>query len=103
MENKDNFSKIWKEIKSLVNLKSNKISSIKLLDANQNITSESQKIANIFNDHYATLGLNVQQNIPTQEGDFNFYPDKRDNGLRFINPDGCTFFLSPAVSGKVEN
>ena len=89
MENKDNSSKIWKEIRSLVNLKSNKVSSIKLLDANQNITSDSQKIANIFNDHYATLGSNVQQKIPTQEGDYNFYLDKRDkDGRRFINPDG---------------
>ena len=103
MENKDNSSKIWKEIKSLVNLKSNKTSSIKLLDANQNITSDSQNIANIFNDHYATLGLNVQQKIPTQEGDYNFYLDKRDkDGRRFINPDGCTFYLSPAGPGEVE-
>ena len=103
MENKDNSSKIWKEIKSLVNLKSNKTSSIKILDADQNITSDSQKIANIFNDHYATLGLNVQQKIPTQEGDYNFYLDKRDkDGRRFINPDGCTFYLSPAGPGEVE-
>ena len=32
MENKNNSSKIWKEIKSLVNLKSNKTSSIEILD-----------------------------------------------------------------------
>ena len=63
MENKSNSSKIWKEIKSLVNLKSNKTSNIKILDENQNITGDSQKISNIFNDHYATLGLNVQQKI----------------------------------------
>ena len=61
IENKNNSSKIWKEIKSLVNLKSNKSSSIKILDENENITNDSQKIANIFNDHYASLGLNVQQ------------------------------------------
>ena len=103
MENKDNSLKIWKEIKSLVNLKTNKMSSIKILDENQNITGDSQKIADIFNNHYATLGLNVQQKIPTQEGDYNFYLDKRDkNGRRFINPDGCTFYLSPAGPAEIE-
>ena len=74
-----------------------------MLDENQNITSDSQKIANIFNNHYATLGLNVQQKNPTQESDYNFYLDKRDkDGRRFINPDRCTFYLSPASSSEVE-
>ena len=41
--------------------------------------------------------------IPTQEGDYNFYLDKRDkNGRRFNNPDGCTFYLSPAGPAEVE-
>ena len=103
IENKDNSSKIWKEIRSLVNLKPVKSSTIKILDENQNITSDSQKIANIFNEHYATLGSKVQQKIPTQEGDFNYYLDKRDkNGKRFINPDGCTFYLSPVGPSEVD-
>ena len=99
---KDNSAKVWKEIRSLVNIKSSKSSSIKILDENQNILSDSQKIANIFNDHYATLGAKVQHKIPTQEGDFNFYLDKCDkNGKRFINPDGCTFYLSPVGPSEV--
>ena len=80
-----------------MSLKSNKTPNIKILDEPQNITSDSQK------DHYATLGLKVQQKIPTQEGDYHFYLDKRDkNGRRFINPDGCTFYLSPAGPAEVE-
>ena len=103
LEIKDNSAKVWKEIRSLVNIKPTKTSSIKILDENQNILSDSQKIANIFNDHYATLGAKVQQKIPTQEGDFNCYLDKRDkNGRRFINPDGCTFYLSPVGPAEVE-
>ena len=91
LENKDNSSKIWKEIRSLVN----KSSSITILDENEKITSDSDKIANIFNEHHATLGSKVQQKIPTQEGDYNFYLDERDkNGKRYINPDGYTFYLS---------
>ena len=96
IENKDNSSKIWREIRSLVNLKSGQTSRIKIFDENENLTNDSQKISNIFNEHYATLGAKVQQKIPTQEGDFNFYLDKRDkNGKRFIYPEGCTFYLSP--------
>ena len=38
-----------------------------------------------------------------QDGDYNFYLDKRDkNGKRFINPDGCTFYLSPAGPAEVD-
>ena len=49
------------------------------------------------------LALKYSKKIPTQEGDFNFYLDKRDkNGKRFINPDGCTFYLSPAGPAEVE-
>ena len=100
LENKDNSSKIWKEIRSLVNLKPSKSSTIKILDENEKITSNSGKIANIFN---ATLGSKVQQKIPTQEGDYNFYLDKRDkNGKRYINPDGCTFYLSPVGPAEIE-
>ncbi len=102
-ENKDNSSKIWNEIRSLVNIKPAKTSSIKILDENQNILSDSLKIANIFNDHYSTLGAKVQQKIPTQEGDFNFYLDKRDkNGKRFINPEGFTFYLTPVGPSEVD-
>ena len=103
IENKDNSSKIWKEIRALVNLKPGKTSSIKILDENDKVTSDSQKISNIFNNHYATLGAKVQQKIPTQEGDFKFYLDKRDkNGKRFINPEGCTFYLSPAGPAEID-
>ena len=92
MENKDNSSKIWNEIKSLVNLKASKSSTIKILDKNDKITSDSETIANIFNEHYSTLGSNVQQKIPTQEGDYNFYLDKRDKDEKqYINPEGYTF------------
>ena len=84
-------------------MKPGKTSSIKILDENDKVTSDSQKISNIFNEHYATLGAKVQQKIPTQEGDFKFYLDKRNkDGKRFINPEGCTFYLSPAGPAEVD-
>ena len=77
-------------------MKPGKTSSIKILDGNNKVTSDSQKI-------HATLGAKVQQKIPTQEGDFKFYLDKRNkDGKRFINPEGCTFYLSPAGPAEVE-
>ena len=86
-----------------MNLKPTKTFSIKILDENEIITSDSKKFVNIFNEHYATLGSKVQQKIPTQDGDYNFYLDRRDqNGKRYINPEGCTFYLSPAGLAEVE-
>ena len=80
-----------------------KSSSITILDKNDIITSDSKKIANIFNELYGTLGSKIQQKIPTQDRDYNFYHERRDqNGKRCINPDGCTFYLSPAGPAEVE-
>ena len=33
------------------------------MDENENLISDPRKIANIFNDHFATIGSNVQQKI----------------------------------------
>ena len=51
---------IWKGIRSLVNVKAAKTSSIKLMDENSNLISDPSQIANIFNDHYSTIGPKVQ-------------------------------------------
>ena len=41
--------------------------------------------------------------MATPGGDFHYYIDKRDNnGKRFINPDGCTFFLFPFGPSEVD-
>ena len=57
-----------------------------------------EKVANIFNDYYATLGLKKFK----QEGDYDLYLDRREkNGRCFINPDGFTFPLSPAGPAEV--
>ena len=93
--NKMKSSDIWKGIRSLVNIKPSKTSNIKLMDANENLISDPRKIANIFNDHFATIGSNVQQKIPIEPGNFKDYLNKRDvNGTIYINPDGSSFFLS---------
>ena len=72
------------------------------MDENQNITSDKKIIPEIFNNHFSTLGANVQQRIPVVEGSYNSYLYKRSpNGKHVINPDGCTFFLSPTRPDEI--
>ena len=100
--NKNTVSNIWKCIRSLVNLKPSKRTSIKLMDENQNIISDSSTIAKIFNDHFSALGANVQQKIPVVDGSFKTYMYKRStNGQQIINPNGLTFFLSPTRPDEI--
>ena len=101
-KNKNTTSKIWKCIRSLVNLKPGKKSSIKLMDDDQNIISDAKTIAQIFNDHFSTLGAKVQQKIPAVEGNYNSYLYKRSsNGKQIINPEGFNFFLSPTKPDEI--
>ena len=102
-KNKKKSSEIWKCIRSIVNIKPTKTSSIKLMDEDNNLISDPLKIANIFNNHFSTIGEKVQQKIPIDNsGSFKDYLNKRDkNGKLFINPDGFSFFLSPTVPGEI--
>ena len=100
--NKNKSRDIWKGIRSLVNVKAPTSSSIKLMDDNSNLISDPSQIANIFNDHYSTIGSKVQQKIPNQTGDFRTYFRKRRSDEKFhVNPDGSSFFLSPTVPDEI--
>ena len=100
--NKHTTSAVWKGIRSLVNLKPGKKSNIKLMDENQNIISDSKTVSNIFNNHFSTLGANVQQKIPNENGSYNSYLKKKStNGKLVINPQGTTFFLSPSQPDEI--
>ena len=102
-KNKNKSKNIWKGIRSLVNIKTPRTSSIKLMDENDNLVSDPLQIANIFNNHYSTIGQKVQQKIPNQPGDHRSYLKKlRSDGKLCINPDGSSFFLSPTVPDEVE-
>ena len=101
-KNKQKSSDIWKNIRSLVNIKPSKSTSIKLSDERNNLISDSGMISNIFNDHFSTLGANVQKKIPTANGSYMDYLNKRgknekgekNKGKHIINPNGCSFFLT---------
>ena len=95
-ENKHKSSNAWKCIRSLVNIKSSKASNIKLMDKDNNLMSDSRKISNIFNDHFSTLGANVQAKIPQERGSYKSYLNKKDKTTNqlHINPHSYSFFLS---------
>ena len=95
-ENKHKSSNAWKCIRSLVNIKSSKASNIKLMDKDNNLMSDSWKISNIFNDHFSTLGANVQAKIPQERGSYKSYLNKKDKTTNqlHINPHSYSFFLS---------
>ena len=72
------------------------------MDENENIISDKKIVAEIFNNHFSTLGTKVQQKIPVVEGSYNSYLYKRSpNGKHVINPDGYTFFLSPTRPDEI--
>ena len=102
-KNKLKSAEIWKGIRSLVNIKASKSSSIKLLDENNNLISDPKKISNIFNHYFSTIGPEIERKIPIVSGDFRDYLNKSDmNGRPLINPSNASFFLSPTVPGEIE-
>ena len=51
---------------------------------------------------FLTITFQIWVVIPQGRGSFTDYLSKKDkNGRAFINPEGCTFFLSPTVPGEV--
>ena len=101
-KNKHKSSEIWKGIRTLVNMKSSKVSNIKLLDENNNLISDSKKIVNLFNEHFSTLGTKIGEQIPVVPGNFNDYLNKKDKNGKLIINSTNSFFLAPTVPNEVE-
>ena len=102
-KNKSKSSKVWQDIKRLVNLKSAKMSTIKLMD-NDKIINNPTDNANTFNDHFANLGKKVQQKIPLERGSYRDYLSKKNkNGKYYINNDGHVFFLTPTDPNEISD
>ena len=55
--NKNNSSKIWKGIRSIVNLNGTSKRDIKIIDHKGKIFIDQQCIANYFNQYFAEIGL----------------------------------------------
>ena len=71
------------------------------MDDHNNLISDPQKIANIFNDHFSTAGSKVDSKIPRVPGSYKSYLSKKDkNNKPFLNPPD-SFFLSPVIPSEV--
>ncbi len=103
-KNKLKSSEIWKGIRSLVNIKASKLSSIKLLNENENVVSDPKIISNVFNSYFSTIGPEIERKIPTVPGSFkDYFNRKGENGKLLINPSNASFFLLPTVPGEIED
>ena len=56
-------SNIWKGIRSIVNLNNSSKKDIKMLNKNGKKVTEPQKIVNLFNEHYANVGPNIEKKV----------------------------------------
>ena len=109
-KNKNKSSDVWKNIRALVNIKPSKSTNIKLMDENNNLISDPSIIGNKFNDHFSTLGTNVQAKIPPADGSYTNYLTKRGKneigergkGKLMINPNGCSFFLTATGPDEIQ-
>ena len=102
-KNKLKSAEIWKGIRSLVNIKASKSSSIKLLNENDNLISNPKIISNVFNNYFSSIGTKIEHKIPIVPGSFKDYFEKKDkNGKLLINPLNASFFLSPTIPAEIE-
>ena len=74
-----------------------------MLDENNNLISNPRRISHKFNHYLSTIGPDIERKIPTTQGNFKDYFNKKDaNGKVIIDPLNSSFFLSPTVPGEVE-
>ena len=62
--NKNKMSTMWKGIRSIVNINNTSKKDIKILNKNGKKMTDSQKIVNLFNQHYANVGPNIDKKTP---------------------------------------
>ena len=102
-KNKLKSSEVWKGIRSLVNIKASKSTSIKLLNDNENLVSDPQVISYMFNNYFSSIGPKIERKIPIVPGSpKDYFKRKGINGKLLINPNNASFFLSPTVPGEIE-
>ena len=57
-------SNIWKGVRAIVNLNNTSKKDIKMLNNNGKKVTDPQKIVNLFNEHYANVGTNIEKKLP---------------------------------------
>ena len=70
---------IWKDILSLVNIKSTKLSGIKILNKSKNLASDPRIIPNMFNDQFPTIVSKIRFQPGTHD-----YFNKKKRMVKYI-------------------
>ena len=93
--NSQNMKKLWSGIKTIISHKSSISSSInKLKDKDGNVTSDHNKMSNIFNDFYVNVADSITKSIPmTPKSPLDYLSNRTGNSL----------FLTPITLMEVNN
>ena len=71
------------------------------MDDHNNLISDPKKIANIFNDHFSTVGSKVDSKIPRVAGSYKSYLSMiGKNNKPFLNPPD-SFILNAVIPSEV--
>ena len=66
------------------------------------VVSDPKIISDLFNHYFATVGPEIERNIPFVPGSLKYYFSKKDKlGWLLINLSNSSFFLSPTVPGEI--
>ena len=71
--NKNKMSSIWKGIRSLVNIKTTSRKDIIIVNNKGKKIIDPKKIAQLFNEHYAKVGSDIEKKIPKPLKEFHYY------------------------------
>ena len=92
---RQNMKQVWSGIKSIISHKSYNTPPIsKIMDKNGEISSESTKISNIFNEYFVNVANSITENIPKSQKSVVDY-------LR--NKNSTSIFLSPVTHKEIED
>ena len=86
---------LWTGIQSIINTKSkNSIQSISLLTANGETIQDPQKMANLFNNFFVSVSIQVCSEIPrTKKSPLDYLKNRNMN----------SFFISPVTHSEIED
>ena len=94
---KSNTRKLWKTVNEIVNLKKPKEKiNMKILDSSGKIVDDSQKVSNIMNNYFVSVGENLSKNIAKPTND-------QINHLSGIKSNSHSMFLKLITEFEMEN
>ena len=76
-----NLKNTWKRIKSIILLKNSASSSPNLLNFNNELASDPLKIANVFNNHFSSIGEKTQSKISFSNKNYTDLPHGENSNL----------------------